>query len=69
MLAYAGTYTIVADKVVHHIDIAWNNARIGSDQVRLFKFDGDRLTLTTEHNKNPIDGSEGFGVLEFERVK
>jgi hypothetical protein len=69
MLAYAGTYTIAGDKVVHHIDIAWNNARLGSDQVRFFKLDGDRLTLTTERNKSPIDGREGFGVLEFERVK
>jgi len=69
MIAYAGTYTIAGDKVVHHIDIAWNNARLGSDQVRFFKLDGDRLTLTTERNKSPIDGSEGFGVLEFERLK
>lgn len=69
MLAYAGTYTITGDKVVHHIDIAWNNARLGSDQVRFFKLYGDRLTLTTERNKSPIDGSEGFGVLEFERIK
>jgi len=69
MLAYAGTYTIAGDKVVHHIDIAWNNARLGSDQVRFFKLDGDTLTLTTERNKSPIDGSEGFGVLEFERVR
>ncbi len=69
MIAYAGTYTIAGDKVVHHIDIAWNNARLGSDQVRFFKLDGDRLTLTTERNKSPIDGSEGFGVLEFERFR
>ena len=69
MLAYVGTYTIAGDKVVHHIDVAWNNARLGSDQVRFFKLDGDRLTLTTDRNKSPIDGSEGFGVLEFERVK
>jgi hypothetical protein len=69
MVAYAGTYTIAGDKVVHHIDIAWNNARLGSDQVRFFKLDGDRLTLTTERNKSPIDGSQGFGVLEFERIK
>jgi Lipocalin-like domain len=69
MLAYAGTYKIAGDRVVHHIDVAWNNARLGSDQVRFFKLDGDRLTLTTERNKSPIDGSEGFGVLEFERVK
>lgn len=69
MIAYGGTYSIAGDRVVHHIDIAWNNARLGSDQVRFFRLDGDRLTLTTERNKSPIDGSEGFGVLEFERVK
>jgi hypothetical protein len=69
MLAYAGTYMIDGDKVVHHIDTAWNNARLGSDQVRFFKLDGDTLTLTTERNKSPIDGSDGFGVLEFERVR
>ena len=69
MIAYAGTYTIAGDRVVHHIDIAWNNARLGSDQVRFFKLVGDRLSLTTERNKSPIDGSEGFGVLEFERLK
>jgi hypothetical protein len=69
MVAYAGTYLIAGDKVIHHIDIAWNNARLGSDQVRFFKLDGDRLTLTTERNKSPIDGSEGFGVLEFERIR
>ncbi len=69
MLAYAGTYKIYGGKVVHHIDIAWNNARLGTDQVRFFKLDGDTLTLTTERNKSPIDGSEGFGALVFERVK
>jgi hypothetical protein len=35
----------------------------------LFARDGDRLTLTTECNKSTIDGSEGFGELEFERIK
>ncbi|HTZ68064.1 MAG TPA: lipocalin-like domain-containing protein [Roseiarcus sp.] len=69
MIAYAGTYTIAGEKVVHHIDIAWNNARLGSDQIRFFKLEGERLILTTERNKSPIDGSEGFGVLEFERIK
>ena len=69
MLAYAGTYTISGETVVHHIDTAWNNARLGTDQVRHFNLNGDVLTLTTERNKSPVDGSDGFGVLEFERVK
>ena len=69
MIAYAGTYMIEGSKVVHHIDVAWNNARLGSNQVRFFKLEGDALTLTTERNKSPIDGTEGFGLLEFERVR
>ena len=25
-IAYAGTYTVQADKVLHHVDISWNEA-------------------------------------------
>ena len=42
MVAYGGTYMIAGDKVIHHIDIAWNNARLGSDQVRFFKLEGEK---------------------------
>ena len=41
MIAYAGTYTLEADKVIHHVDISWNEARTGADQVRFFKLDGN----------------------------
>jgi hypothetical protein len=36
MIAYAGTYTVEADKVIHHVDISWNEARTGSNQIRFF---------------------------------
>jgi hypothetical protein len=69
MIAYAGTYTIERDKVVHHVDISWNGARTGTDQVRFFKVEGDTLTIRTAPNKSPIDGREGVGVLVWERIK
>ena len=47
MVAYAGTYTLGDRKVVHHIDISWNQAWTGTDQVRFFELDGERLTITT----------------------
>src|SRR5271169_720470 len=25
MFAYAGTYTVAVDKVIHHVDISWNH--------------------------------------------
>ena len=47
MIAYAGTYTVEADKVIHHVDISWNEARTGTDQIRFFELDGNILTITT----------------------
>jgi Lipocalin-like domain len=69
MTAYAGTYTLLADKVIHHVDISWNEAWTGTDQVRFFKLDGNILTIATAPNKSPMDGREGRTVLVWEKVK
>jgi hypothetical protein len=69
MLAYGGTYTVSPGKVVHHIDIEWDGRRLGTDQVRFYTVDGDRLLIKTEPNRSPLDGREGVGILTFERVK
>jgi Lipocalin-like domain len=68
MIAYAGTYQVEDGKVIHHIDIAWNEARLGSDQVRYYTVDGAVLTLKTPTIKSPVDGREGVGVLVWEKV-
>jgi Lipocalin-like domain len=67
--AYAGTYTVQADKVIHQVDISWNEAWTGTDQVRFIKLDGNVLTITTAPNKSPMDGREGRSVLVWEKVK
>jgi hypothetical protein len=69
MLAYGGTYSVEPGKVTHHVDIAWNGARLGSDQVRYFTIAGDTLTLKTAPNKSPVDGRDGVGILVFEKVQ
>jgi hypothetical protein len=69
MIAYAGTYTIDGGKVIHHVDISWNGARTGTDQVRFYKLEGDTLTIRTAPIKSPIDGREGVGILVWEKVK
>jgi hypothetical protein len=69
MIAYAGTYTIDGDKVVHHVDISWNGARTGTDQVRFHKLEGDTLTLRTAPDKSPVDGREGVRILVWEKAK
>jgi hypothetical protein len=69
MAAYAGTYTVDADKVIHHVDISWNQAFTGTDQIRFYKLDGNTLTITTAPNKSMVDGREGRLILVWEKVK
>jgi hypothetical protein len=69
MTGYAGTYTVQGEKVTHHVDISWNEAWTGTDQVRFFKLDGNTLTITTPLFKSPMDGREGRVVLVWEKVK
>ena len=69
MIAYAGTYMVEGNKIIHHVDISWNGARAGGDQVRFFTLEGDTLTIKTEPNKSPIDGGEGVGILVWQKVK
>ena len=69
MVAYTGRYTLSGDKVIHHVDVAWNEAWIGSDLVRSYKVSGDRLAITTAPTKYDIDGTEQVSTLTLERVK
>jgi hypothetical protein len=69
MAAYAGTYTLESDKVIHHVDISWNEAWTGTDQVRFYKVDENTLTITTAPYTSPIDGRESRSVLVWEKVK
>jgi hypothetical protein len=67
MVSYSGRYTVEGDKVVHHVDVSWDEALTGTDLVRFFKREGDRLTITTAPSKNLITGVESTRVLVFER--
>ncbi len=54
MSSYAGTYTVEKDRVIHHVEVSWNQLWTGTDQVRYFKFDGDKLTLTMKPFMTPL---------------
>ena len=69
MISYAGTYTFDAEKVVHHVDISWNQNWTGTEQVRFYKLDGDTLTITSAPTKNFTDGREGRSILVWERLR
>jgi Lipocalin-like domain len=67
MVAYAGTFTLGPEKVVHHIDISWNQAWSGTDQVRFYTLDADILSITTAPYKSYYDGKEGRSILVWKR--
>jgi 8-oxo-dGTP diphosphatase len=67
MFAYAGTYSIEAGKVIHHVDISWNEVWTGTDQIRLFEVNGSTLTLTT-HLTDPASDTEVHYAVVWEKV-
>ena len=67
MFAYSGTYTVESDRLVHHVDLSWNEAWSGTDQVRFCKVDEQTLTYTSTPAKNPFDGREIVHEVTWER--
>ncbi len=45
MIAYAGRYRIEDGKVITKVEVAWNEAWVGSEQTRFIRFDGDHDNL------------------------
>jgi len=68
MVSYAGTYTMDAEKVIHHVDISWNQSWTGTDQVRFYKLEGDTLTITSALAKSFTDDREGRSILVYEKM-
>jgi len=69
MFAYSGSYTVESDRVVHHVDLSWNEAWTGTDQVRFCKVDEHTLTYTSSPSKNPFDGREVVHEVTYERER
>jgi hypothetical protein len=45
MLAYSGRYHIEGDKIIIKVDIAWDESWNGTEQVRFYRIEGDRLHI------------------------
>jgi hypothetical protein len=65
-LSYAGPYTIGEDTVTHHVEVAWFPNMVGEDNVRAYKFDGNRLRLSVP--PRIVEGVEITGHLVWEKV-
>jgi Lipocalin-like domain len=71
MVAYSGIYRVEGDKWIMKVDVAWNESWTGTEQMRFFKVEGDKLTVTSpwEPNTNLPGSPETRGVLVWSKVK
>ncbi len=54
MMAYTGVSRFEGDKFITKVDASWNPAWAGTEQVRFFKFEGDRLHIITAWAPNTL---------------
>jgi hypothetical protein len=53
MIAYTGRWRVEGDRVVTRVEAAWQPAWVGTDQIRQFTFDGDKLILASPPQPHP----------------
>ncbi|MBK3664771.1 lipocalin-like domain-containing protein [Bradyrhizobium diazoefficiens] len=71
MFAYTGPYTVEGDHLTTKVDVSWNEIWTGTDQVRTFQLDGDKLFVETLPAPGPNQQVPGLvkGILSFSRSK
>jgi Lipocalin-like domain len=68
MLAYSGKYRIEGRTLITRVDIAWDQSMVGTEQIRYFKIDRDRLEIETPPFVVPLsDGKQVRGLLVWRR--
>lgn len=69
MTAYGGTYTYEGSKVVHHLDLSWNEVWAGTTNIRDVQRDGDRIIYVARPAPFAGDGKMSVVTLVWEKLK
>ena len=70
MIAYSGRYRVEDNKVITKVEVAWNEAWVGGEQVRFVRFDGDKLYIESPPMPHPNVGGKVVRVIVvWEREK
>ena len=54
MIAYTGVYRVEDGRFITKVDASWNEIWTGTEQVRLFRLDGNSLEITSNWAPSPI---------------
>jgi hypothetical protein len=53
MISYSGRYRVENGRVITKVEIAWNEAWVGGEQIRFIRFEGDRLFIESPPMPHP----------------
>lgn len=69
MIGYTGIYRVEGDRWITKVDVAWNPDFVGTEQMRFFKFDGNRLYVSTPFGIQPNWPEKGMirRIITLER--
>ena len=63
MIAYCGRYRVEGNTVTTKVEVAWNEAWVGGEQVRHVRFQGDRLYIESPPMPHPNVGDRAVRVI------
>ena len=63
MIAYTGRYRVEGGNVITKVEAAWNEAWVGTEQVRTIRFDGETLLLQSPPMPHPNIGGRLVRVI------
>ena len=70
MIAYSGRYRVENGRVITKVEIAWNEAWVGGEQVRFIRFEGDRLFIESPPMPHPnVNNSVVKVIVIWDREK
>ncbi|HXW40867.1 MAG TPA: lipocalin-like domain-containing protein, partial [Xanthobacteraceae bacterium] len=68
MIAYTGHYRVENGQVITKVEAAWNEAWVGTEQVRAIRFEGDRLYIESPPMPNPnVNNKVVRVIVEWQR--
>jgi hypothetical protein len=68
MVSYSGRYKVEHNRIVTKPDVAWNEIYSGTEQIRYYTLNGDKLSIrTAEQLSAVLPGKKVVGTLTYER--
>ena len=68
MLAYTGRWRVEGERFIVKVDVAWDQAWVGTEQIRFWRLEGNKLHITSAPIPNPkLAGSMMIGTVVWEK--